>query len=268
MVEPGAVRIGNQTAFSAPVADPFGFALEHRFDAFEFFPDGGPTGRGWCADDVTPLERQDFRAAAEARGVRISVHAALQARLLDERTWGSLMRDITLARDLGAQVLNLHIEVGELDAVSRSIRALLESLRSARITLALENTVTVSPAYVNRLFERLGNDGLCDGVGLCLDIGHANLFSGTHNDYLGYLDQLADHVPIVHAHIHENWGDADRHLTLFSGPSAKDATGVAGLLRRLVGRAYRGSLVLEQWPQPASLLLAARDRLRTMLAEV
>jgi len=257
--------IGNQTVFSAPIAEPFAFAIEHRFEAFEFFPDGGPGGRGWSAQDVVGADRARFRDVAREHHLRLSVHAALEAHLLDPSSWGSLVRDIELARDLGAKVLNLHIDDGDAVGCAEAVRSLMKTLRPAGIALALENTVTAGPDYVNQLFERLYDlEGRLDDVGLCLDIGHANLFSKTHNDYLGYLDRLADHVPIVHGHIHENWGDGDRHLTLFTGPSAKDPSGVVGLLRRLQRRGFRGSLILEQWPNPPSLLVTARDRLQAM----
>jgi hypothetical protein len=75
-------------------------------------------------------------------------------------------------------------------------------------------------------------------------------------------------VPIVHWHAHENWGDRDSHLTLFTGPSARDEAGLRGLVRRLVRRGFCGSVVLEQWPQPPGLLVEARDRLRALWISV
>lgn len=266
MTEDWRFFIGNQTTFCAPLSAPFGFAVEHHFEAFEFFPDGGPNGRGWAADDVTPDERRGFRLLAHEKSIRLSVHAALEAKLLDSNTWGGLMHDIDLARDLGAKVLNLHLGSGDTDGCARGALALVEILKPMGIALALENTVSVSPDEVNDVFRRVQQTETDEqhSVGLCLDIGHANLYAGTRNDYLRYLDGLGSHVPIVHAHIHENWGDSDSHLTLFTGPSGRNSTGVAGLLRRLRQRRFKGSMILEQWPTPASLLTVAHDRLRTM----
>jgi sugar phosphate isomerase/epimerase len=102
-------------------------------------------------------------------------------------------------------------------------------------------------------------------VGLCLDIGHANLFEGTRNDYLGYLDRLSARVPIVHVHAHENRGDHDSHMTLFTGPAGENPLGIEGLVRRLIERSYSGSIIFEQWPRPASLLATARNRLRAII---
>src|SRR5262249_21648532 len=102
-------------------------------------------------------------------------------------------------------------------------------------------------------------------VGMCLDIGHANLCATTHNDYILYLDQLAPEVPVIHVHAHENFGEADSHLTLFTGPAREDDKAVRALLERLRRPAYRGVLILEQWPRPPELLVEAANRLRELL---
>ena len=39
------IRIGGQTSFSSSkVTEPFEYAVSHRFDAFEWFPDWRPAG--------------------------------------------------------------------------------------------------------------------------------------------------------------------------------------------------------------------------------
>jgi sugar phosphate isomerase/epimerase len=264
--------IGNQTACSAPVTEPFALALAHGFDAFELFPDRGQHGRGWMAEDLSAADRRAFRTDAHERDLRLSVHAALAVALRHASGRALLTRDLDLARDVGAALLNLHLEPThtppELDAYARAVLDLVDHLAPSGITLALENTVTASPEEVNRVFARLQalDSERARGVGLCLDIGHANLHLGTHNDYLAFVDRLAPEVPIVHAHLHENWGESDRHLPLFTGPAGRDASGIVGLLSRLRARRYHGSLILEQWPAPPTLLVAARDRLRALQA--
>jgi sugar phosphate isomerase/epimerase len=103
---------------------------------------------------------------------------------------------------------------------------------------------------------------------MCLDVGHANLCDVTRNDYLGYLDRLASGTPVSHVHLHENWGDQDAHLTIFTGPSAHDVAGVEGLISRLVRRGFAGCMILEQWPRPPLLLDTARGRLLELLSQV
>jgi sugar phosphate isomerase/epimerase len=102
-------------------------------------------------------------------------------------------------------------------------------------------------------------------VGMCLDIGHANLCAATRNDFLRYYDALAPAVPLFHLHIHENYGDADKHLTLFTGPAGEDDSAIRAFLERLHGRAYQGVMILEQWPDPPQLLVDADTRLRQIL---
>ena len=45
------IRIGNQTAFSALTPlEPFEYAVQNGFTAFEWFPDKKETGEGWGGD--------------------------------------------------------------------------------------------------------------------------------------------------------------------------------------------------------------------------
>jgi len=266
VADAGRLAIGNQTAFFAPVLEPFRFAVQHDFNAFEFFPDRGPLGRGWSADDVSMVERAFVRATAQSRHIRLSVHAALDAGPFDGPACIKLLRDIDLARDIGARVVNAHIVADDVESFCRTTLSLADRLAVDGLTLALENTISVGPQKVNQVFTRLQtlDAKRAQSVGLCLDIGHANLHHATHNDYLGYVDALETHVPIVHAHLHENWGDGDKHLTLFTGPASRDSSGIAGLLERLARRRYAGSLILEQWPKPPALLVTARDRLQAL----
>ncbi len=263
--EPGRLRIGNQTAFSAgQFMEPFEYALANGFAAFEWFPDKKPDGAGWEEADLDSSLRDDIRRAARSNGLRLSVHGHSLLDPLHLDRGPLLLRGMELAQDLGASVLVVHL-CPEL-RMPDFARALLAPLRWAAasgVQLAVENTPASTPGQFRELFSILArwNPPELRWVGMCLDIGHANLCPATRNDYLAYLDQLDAVVPITHLHVHENWGDADTHLTLFTGPAEGLTQGVSGLLRRLRQRGYSGSLILEQWPQPPSLLNRARDRL-------
>jgi len=257
------IRIGNQTACSAQTPwQPFEYALANGFDAFEWFPDRKPSGEGWEESDLTVERRREIRAAA--RGMDLSVHAQGQANPLRPDAGLVLLQDIALANDLGARLLNVHLYTEEgLEVYLNSILLLVAPLVAADIRLSIENTPLTAPGDFNELFARLHRlpafRAAC--VGMCLDLGHANLCPATRNDYLRYLDQLGPHVPIIHVHLHENWGDYDSHLPLFTGPAGSNPAGVRGLIARLKKRQYRGAVILEQWPQPPSLLNEARERL-------
>ena len=265
------ICIGNQTAcWAATPFEPFDYALAQGFDAFEWFPDKKP-GAGWDESDLDEHARRQICATAREHGVRLSVHARWQVNLLVPDSFPLVWKDLELARDLGAVLLNVHLfhEQG-LGVFVEAILPLVRQTAEAGLMLAIENTPHHTPEQFNELFERLrAVESMETGhVGMCLDLGHANLCSATRNDYLGFCDRLGPQVPIIHVHLHENWGDADTHLPLFTGPASRDDSGIRGLLDRLRRRTFSGSVILEQWPLPPSLLLHARDRLRQLWSAI
>ena len=258
------IYIGNQTAcWAATPNEPFDYALSQGFDAFEWFPDKKP-GAGWDETDLDGAARQMIRETAHARGVRLSVHARCQANPLQPAAYPILCTDFELARELGAVLLNIHLFHEEgLDAFVNAILPLVRRSAEAGLLLSIENTPLHSPDQFNELFARLRDlrSPETGHVGMCLDIGHANLCAATRNDFLAFCDRLDPRVPIIHLHLHENWGDADTHLPIFTGPAGRDNSGIRGLIERLRKRNYSGSIILEQWPNPPSLLDSARDKL-------
>jgi sugar phosphate isomerase/epimerase len=264
-VEPRQIRIGNQTHCHTPARLPYGFAVRHGFDAFEWFSDKGRFG--WTEDDFGPAERAQLRQTSQRNGPHFSVHAPHAADPTSPAGADAIRRSIRFAGDVGAGVVNLHLlpEHGA-ERFVESLRPLLELAGPAGVRLSLENTPQTSPDHFNAVFEVLSRGREAAGrIGMCLDMGHANLFAGTRNDYVRFVDLLGNHVPIIHWHAHENWGDRDSHLTLFTGPSARDDRGPRELARRLLRRGFCGSVVLEQWPQPPEQLVDARNRLRVIL---
>jgi sugar phosphate isomerase/epimerase len=268
VIPPGelTLHVGNQSAFSAPMLLPFEFAVKHGFGSFEFFPDKRPDGAGWAPAELAGPQRQAIRARARDAGLRLSVHAPLEADPLRPGSGRDVEDALRLAIDLGAGLLNVHFsDPARTEELATALVPLVQRCAISGVRLAVENVPATSPEDLNRLFEllpRIGGNG--PTVGVCLDVGHANLHAATRNDYIGYLDRLRPEVPIIHLHLHENHGEDDSHLPLFTGPAATDPTGVILLLDRLRRRGYSGNAVLEQWPQPPELLVAARDRLVAM----
>jgi phosphoglucan,water dikinase len=258
------IYIGNQTAcWAATPMEPFEYAIASGFDAFEWFPDKKP-GAGWDESDLGETQRKGIREAAAAHGIRLSVHAHWQANP-DMRLF---LKDMALARDLGATLFNIHLDrQAGIAAYVEAIEPLIRCASETGLQLAIENTPHHSPEDFNELFSRLLSSrlGNADTVGMCLDVGHANLCAATRNDYLKFIDLLDASVPLIHLHLHENRGDADSHLPIFTGPSQEDDSGIRGLIERLRRRGYAGSIILEQWPSPPGLLKQARDRLLQML---
>jgi sugar phosphate isomerase/epimerase len=258
------IHIGNQsTCWATTLMQPFEYAVANDFDAFEWFPDKKP-GVGWDESDLGPSLRLSIRDAALARGMRLSVHARLQPDPSLPQSHPALLEDLELATDLGAALLNIHLcdEAGLADFL-QTITPLVGRVAEAGLQLSIENTPQNAPQEFNDLFLRLrALDSVpTHHVGLCLDLGHANLCAATQNNYLKFLDQLDPKLPITHLHLHENWGDADTHLPMFTGPAAHDDSGIRELVKRIRDRNFSGSIILEQWPQPPTLLNQARDRL-------
>ena len=266
------VRIGNQTAFSAPTPfEPFEFAVAHGFDAFEWFADkkryDDGTEAGWDVADLDDPMRQEIREIGHAHDIRYSVHAPWQANPLWPEGNARLVESLEFARAIGAELVNLHLYLDEgPQGYGDALRPVIGYAAKLGVRLSIENTPLTTPYDVNNTFAALRRLGITtDHVGLCLDLGHANLCDHTRNDYIRYLDLLASDVAIIHAHVHENYGDRDSHLTLFTGPAADNDAGIRAFIGRLSRRRFDGALILEQWPQPPALLVQAEQRLRPLL---
>ena len=270
------IHIGNQTAIScADRLEPFAFALSHGFDAFEWFADkkvnADGTTAGWDEEDMDAGARASIREAGRINDIQFTVHAPWQANPLHPGGEDLLFRSLLFARDIGAKLVNLHLAMD--DGAAGFVRALLPlAIAAGRsdISLSLENTPQTTPQDFNETFALLAAAEAIppNTVGMCLDIGHANLCAATHNDFLRFYDELGPEpdVPLFHLHMHENYGDADRHLTLFTGPAGKDDSAIRAFIQRLRDRRYKGVMILEQWPDPPELLVDAAARLREIMA--
>lgn len=265
------IRIGNQTSFAAAwPLEPFEFAVWNGFSAFEFFPDRGPSGdSGWHEDDLNDSTRVYILRTAREKKIELTVHAPLELNPAHNPDDPRLRSTIHFAKAIGATLVNLHLDVTHgADQFVESLATTLRATDEAKLKLSIENTVWTGPEHFNQFFATLRRSRLPHThVGMCFDLGHANLFGGTQNNYWRYLDSLSLDVPIIHLHLHENFGDRDSHLPLFTGASRENPAGIQGLLQRLADRHFTGCAILEQWPQPPSLLVDARDGLLRLMGE-
>jgi sugar phosphate isomerase/epimerase len=270
MKKSGLIRIGNQTSFAAAsMLDPFEFALANGFTAFEFFPNRGFSGYdGWDERDLNDETRRYIRQSASAKDIELTVHAPLEINPLHDAEDGRFYSTIEFAAEIGAKLLNLHLDLSQgAEVFVEALRRALLLTAEARLQLALENTVFTGAEDFNCCFAALHqrSDFPFAHAGMCFDLGHANLYGATRNNYWRFLDGLSEQVPIIHLHLHENYGDRDSHLTLFTGPSRDNSAGLQGLIDRLARRGFDGCAILEQWPWPPSLLVDARNRLCKLL---
>jgi sugar phosphate isomerase/epimerase len=164
--------------------------------------------------------------------------AAARARAVEE-----VHRSIALASRLGAGIVVVHVGVPDSlppapgdnrpDAVRKSLEELHEKAEQAEVTLALEvipNRLSTPEALVRLIEEDLELPGL----GICLDVGHANL----GGDVLDAIETVSGHV--VTTHVHDNGGRSDDHLLPFEGRIGWDAA-----LMALQKIGYDGALVFE-----------------------
>jgi phosphoglucan,water dikinase len=265
------IRIGNQTAYiAATPIEPFTYAVENGFDAFEWFPDKKETGAGWEVSDLDDTLRRDIRETARAHDIALTVHVPWWAHPMMQGAATLFAEQVDFAVSIGAILLNVHLDASAgLSAYIRALVPLIKLCRQAGLRLALENTPLTTPEDFNRLFVLLQDvqDVGTEHVGMCFDLGHANLCAGTRNDYIGFLDRLDSRVRLCHMHLHENYGDADSHLPLFTGPAGQNEAGILALVDRLKKRGYQGALILENWPAPPMLLNEAREKLRRMFGD-
>ncbi len=271
----GKIFIGNQTAFSASsTMEPLEFAVEQGFGAFEWFADkktgDDSTPAGWDETDMDEDKRHAIRNIGESHDIIYTVHAPWQANPLQPDGEGLLKCSLDFARDIGANLVNLHLYMDQgAQAYVDALAPVIAYSARCGVRISIENTPLTGPADFNATFRCLDSLGMdTRHVGMCLDIGHANLFAGTRNDYIRYMDELAPEVPIIHLHVHENWGDWDSHLPLFTGPARDNEAGVRTFVERLQKRRYSGAIILEQWPQPPQLLVAAEQRLHALFQSV
>ena len=151
------IHIGNQTAcWAATPREPFDYAVASGFDAFEWFPDKKANG-GWDENDldgsaaVATSAKPPAPAACACPSMRVGrpIRCSRSPIHLFEK-------DIELARDLGAVLLNIHLyhERG-ISAYVQAIRPLIRRAAEAGLQLSIENTPHHSPEDFNELFAQL-----------------------------------------------------------------------------------------------------------------
>ena len=157
-------------------------------------------------------------AALETSGLRPLLHApgSLRAGSRDgDRAFHGLL---TYASEVGASQIvyhaaNLPDGPASEDALLGEIRSLSELARRAEelgVTIALENLAPVFPgpdalSFTPRLLRTVANRLASPAVGLCLDLGHANVVADLrHTDPIELLEPALDHATLFH--LHDNLG--------------------------------------------------------------
>jgi sugar phosphate isomerase/epimerase len=137
-----------------------------------------------------------------------------------ERAVREAVATLDLAGELGAGhvVVHLGLPSGQKPAASdndregarRSLEQIVERRSSTRVNLAIEvipNAIS-APAALVRLIEE---DVDLEGVGICLDFGHAFLVG----DVVDAIETISGHL--LTTHVHDNHGRDDEHLVPYEG---------------------------------------------------
>lgn len=162
------------------VADGFGVELWLEWD-----PDKEAVAR----------DRDQLKVLLE--GSRLSAHSK---DVLDQGEWdyAEFKREIDLCSYLGAGILVAH----PWDSAThlKSCRKVVDYASGKNVTMALENGSSSRFLSVTEDVE---------GLGICIDLGHANL-DEEYEDAAGVIEQFKDRV--VHFHFADNHGERDEHL--------------------------------------------------------
>lgn len=215
------------------------------------------------------------RAAAESlsgTSLRRILHAPSGLLAGEAAADRALAGAVSYAAECGAEVVVYHARAipdgrgaeDRLLAESRSLSALAPTLERLGVSLALENlapvfpgpeTVSANPLAMRALVRRIASPA----VGLCLDIGHANVIAGLRRTSLTRMvEPVLDAVVLFHVHdnLGARWRAADQRpeldplrldLHLAPGKGTIDWTEVADSLL-----AHDAPLLMEVHPPRAT----------------
>lgn len=132
----------------------------------------------------------------------------------------------------------------------RIYQSLIPVLRECRVVVCLENLFTrygrqiiegacCDPWQTGAFIDRLNEEAGRECFGFCVDTGHLNILGKNQEEYI-----LALGSRVKAVHLHDNWGDDDRHLAPYAGNVRWRE--VMGALRKI---GYRGNLNFETHQQ-------------------
>lgn len=153
------------------------------------------------------------------------------------RSVREIISQIEMAQSLGIPIAVLHTGLtgsyeGEIEYLLESLYLIDETAKKGNLLIALENHTTefVTIDVLISLIQKVDSNNL----GICLDVGHSNIFS----NYIGDLNKARRYL--FSLHLHDNNGDEDEHLFPYEG--GIDFDYIIGFLRR---SRFEGVVTLE-----------------------
>lgn len=262
------IKIGNQTACNASrLFDPFEYAVRSEFKAFEWFPDKKRV-QGWDEKDVSGESLENIRKTGLKYGIDYSLHLNNAATIFRDDFDYFASSGTEFARNIGASKIICHFEhMKGIEFFIHGISKLIELTHENNLRLFIENVPSTGPDDFNMLFEYLyqvSNKIPVNHIGMCFDVGHANIHSNTQNDYIRYLDILDPDIHIGHFHLHKNSGQEDSHQILYKDPDGFE-TGIGILLFRIIKRGFTGNIIMEHWSEDTNDLFLEYSAVRKMI---
>lgn len=186
--------------------------------------------------------------AIASTGLSITVHAPygdLNLATLNYPIWRESIRQVTTCIEKASTWTDtVTVHPGYLSPVGKLMPdrawkqqkdALVEIGRQAvefGVTACLENMISIREFLCRSPGELLGMIDGIEGIGITVDLGHANTV-GMVKEFLPLLPD-ADHL-----HVHDNHGESDEHLAVGAGTIDWSLAGPK------IGRCYSGVLVVE-----------------------
>jgi len=196
---------------------------------------------GRWLDEASETELRGLGSRLAGEGLGVTVHGPfmdLSPGAVDEvvrrATADRFRQAIEAAALLGARAIVLHADYDDrrfdddvdiwLGQSMKTWPEIVSIAGDAGIAIAAENIFETGPEPLGRLVEAVGSPDF----GLCLDVGHLNIFSkASDSDWLtgvgAYIKEL---------HLHDNNGGYDEHLAV--GRGSIDFPGFFALLKDLV----------------------------------
>jgi len=161
---------------------------------------------------------------------------------------------LNIAKEIEAKLITIHGGVYNeerdyplhLESSRKSLEQLDPYFKKTGIKLCVENLPTIGhannkidefPQKVEDLLYLIEN---LDGVGACLDVGHANVYG----DVIEFYKKIKKTGKLWDMHLHDNLGDKDNHM-----PIGKGDIPFEELFKRLKEDGYQGycSIELDTW---------------------
>jgi sugar phosphate isomerase/epimerase len=226
---------------------------------------------GWelMAEGQYRLENPDYlreiRENLASTGLGVTVHAPfsdLNLASLNYPIWRESVRQICSCIEHAAELTDrVTFHPGYVSPVGKLVPeqvwqlqkdALVEIGRFASdrgVIACLENMISIKEFLCRYPEEIIGMTEGIEGIGITLDIGHANT-NGNIGAFLKYMREMN------HLHVHDNHGLSDEHLALGDGnidwgtvgkAVAADYSGVVVVEGRSLEEARRSLAALQRW---------------------